>query len=281
LEKRTTNEYLPVAPLLYNEIIRPVDPTLMRYKIDTLVIVPDGVLRTIPFAALHDGSGFLVERFATAITPSLHLMDPRPLAVASREALVLAISESTQGFSGLPNAAHEAREVHAVAGGEVFLNDEFTRSRFQSEIRHAPFGVVHIASHGQFGSDPSRTFVLAFDTHLTMDDLETTIKYGELRPDALELLTLDACETAVGDDRAALGLAGIALKSGARSALATLWFISDRASGELAVRFYEALKPGNLSKARALQAAQWQLIAGRRYSHPAYWAPFLLIGNWL
>jgi len=114
-----------------------------------------------------------------------------------------------------------------------------------------------------------------------MDDLERTIKYGERRADALELLTLDACETALGDDRAALGLAGIALKAGARSALATLWFISDQASGDLTVRFYEALKTGKLSRAKALQAAQEQLIADPLYSHPAFWAPFLLIGDWL
>jgi CHAT domain-containing protein len=144
-----------------------------------------------------------------------------------------------------------------------------------------PYNIVHIASHGEFGSDPSKTFVLAFDGRLTMDDLEQTIKFGQLRESALELLTLDACQTASGDDRAALGLAGVALKSGARSALATLWFISDQASGELAVRFYEAMKSGSVSKARALQIAQTQLIADPRFDHPAYWAPFLLIGNWL
>jgi CHAT domain-containing protein len=281
LEKRTTNEYLPLAQQLYGEIIRPLEPTLARHNIDTLVIVPDGVLRTIPFAALHDGTGFLIERYATAIAPSLHLTDPRPLAAHAQDALVLGISESTQGFSSLPNVAREAKDVHDVAGGEVFLNSQFTRARFESELKQAPFGVVHIASHGQFGTDPSRTFVLAFDSHLTMDDLENTIKYGELRANALELLTLDACETAIGDDRAALGLAGIALKSGARSALATLWFINDKASSDLVVRFYEALKTGKLSKAQALQSAQRQMMADPLYSHPAYWAPFLLIGNWL
>jgi CHAT domain-containing protein len=281
LEKRTTNEYLPLAQQLYNEILRPIDPLLTERHIDTLVVVPDGVLRLIPFAALHDGSQFAIERYAMAIAPSLHLTDPRPLTSRSRDALVLGISQSVQGFAGLPSVKREVKEVHDATGGEVFIDEAFVRSRFESGLKQAPFGVVHIASHGQFGSDPSQTFVVAFDGRLTMDDLEQTIKYGELRESALELLTLDACETAVGDDRAALGLAGIALKSGARSALATLWFISDKAAGDLAVKFYVALKAGNMSKAHALQSAQRQLIADPRYSHPAYWAPFLLIGNWL
>ena len=280
LEKRTTNEYLPLAQELYGEIIRPLEPLLAQQRIDTLVIVPDNVLRLIPFAALHDGRGFLVERYALAVAPSLHLTDPRPIASRSRDALVLGISQSVQGFSPLPNVKNEVKEVQETTGGKMFLDQQFVRSRFENGLKSEPYGVVHIASHGQFGSDPSQTFVLAFDGRLTMDDLEQTIKYGQLRENALELLTLDACETAAGDDRAALGLAGIALKSGARSALATLWFISDKASGDLVVKFYEALK-GNVTKARALQTAQRELIADPRYSHPAYWAPFLLIGNWL
>ena len=92
---------------------------------------------------------------------------------------------------------------------------------------------------------------------------------------------LRACETARGDDRAALGLAGIALKAGARSAVASLWYISDQAAGDLVTDFYRELRAGHLSKAQALQAAQRKLIAELRYAHPAYWAPFLLIGNWL
>jgi CHAT domain-containing protein len=114
---------------------------------------------------------------------------------------------------------------------------------------------VHIASHGQFGNDPSQTFVLAFDGQLTMDDLERSIKFGERRDKALELLILSACETASGDDRAALGLAGVALKAGARSALATLWYISDKAAGELIIDFYRGVQSGALSKAHALQGA--------------------------
>jgi CHAT domain-containing protein len=175
----------------------------------------------------------------------------------------------------------EVAAVHDIEGGQELLNDAFSQTRFEAELRRVPYNIVHIASHGQFGSDPSQTFVLAYDGQLTMDDLEADIKFGERRDKALELLILSACETASGDDRAALGLAGVALKSGARSALATLWYISDQASGELVVNFHRGVRSGKLSKAHALREAQRVLAADPRYAHPAYWAPFLLIGNWL
>jgi CHAT domain-containing protein len=281
LEKRTTNEYLVPARQLYDQIIRPLDPVLAAHRIDTLVIVPDYTLRTVPFAALHDGKGFLVDRYATAIAPSLHLTDPRPLNAATGTALVLGVSKSVEGYVPLPNVEREVAAVHDIEGGQELLNDSFSRSRFEAELRRVPYNIVHIASHGQFGTDPSQTFVLAFDGQLTMDDLEAAIKFGDRRDKALELLILSACETASGDDRAALGLAGVALKAGARSALATLWYINDQSSGELVVNFHRSLQSGKISKAHALQEAQRALAADPRYAHPAFWAPFLLIGNWL
>jgi CHAT domain-containing protein len=281
LEKRTTNEYLPPARELYERIMRPLEPLLTRHRIDTLVIVPDSVLRLIPFAALYDGEHFVVEHYAVAIAPSLHLVDPKPLTAAARDALALGVSESVQGFGKLPNVVNEVAAVRDMEGGKSLLNDEFSRARFKSELEIEPYNLVHIASHGEFGSDPSRTFVLAFDGRLTLDDLERDIKYGKYRESALELLTLSACQTAAGDDRAALGLAGIALKSGARSALATLWSVNDRSTGELVLSFYRALQNENLSKAHALQAAQREMLQDPVFGHPSYWAPFLLIGNWL
>ncbi len=281
LEKRTTNEYLVPARLLYDQIMRPIEPLLAAHHVDTLVVVPDEVLRIVPFAALNDGSRFLVDRYATAIAPSLKLVDPKPFAPGEATALVLGVSKSVEGYVALPNVPREVSAVHAIEGGDVLLNDAFTRARFESELKSGRYNIVHIASHGQFGSDPSRTFVLAFDGRLTMDNLESDIKYATPRGNPIELLILSACETASGDDRAALGLAGVALKAGARSALATLWYINDEASGELITDFYRALQPGHLSKAQALRAAQRALAADPRFAHPAYWAPFLLIGNWL
>jgi CHAT domain-containing protein len=114
-----------------------------------------------------------------------------------------------------------------------------------------------------------------------MNRLEQTIGLRRFQEESLELLVLSACQTAAGDDRAALGLAGIALKAGARSALATLWFINDEATSVLVSEFYRQLQDTNITKAQALQNAQLMLVGEKRYEHPSLWAPFLLIGNWL
>lgn len=281
LEKRTTNEFLIPAREIYNQLIRPIEPVLVAHRIDTLVIVPDPVLRVIPFAALHDGRAFLMERYATVIAPSMHLIDPKPLAAGPRLALVLGVSEGVQGFVALPNVPNELSAVRQIEGGTALVDSAFSSGRFASELKTTPYNIVHIASHAQFATDPSQTFVLSFDAPLTMNTLETDIKFGERRENALELLVLSACETASGDDRAALGLAGVALKAGARSAVASLWYIDDEASSDLVVDFYRGLHESGLSKARALQRAQQHLAASLSYAHPAYWAPFLLIGNWL
>jgi len=281
LERRSTNEFLVPAQRLYDLIARPIDAALAGRGVNTLVIVPDGVLRTVPFAALHDGAHFLIERYALATVPGLRLVDPRPLAPGTPRTLALGLSQSRQGFPALPNVASELDAVRRLQGGTSLLDSAFLRPRFARELRDVDYSVVHIASHGQFGSDPSRTFVLAYDGRLNLDDLENDIKLARFREPGLELLVLDACQTAAGDDRAALGLAGLALKAGARSALATLWSVSDQASGPLVVDFYRQLQGGTESKARALQIAQRGMLADPLLSHPAYWAPFLLIGNWL
>ena len=140
---------------------------------------------------------------------------------------------------------------------------------------------MHIATHGQFKNDVSDSFLLTFDDRLTLDRLDEYVGQFRYRDEPLELLTLSACETAAGDDRAALGLAGIAIKAGARSALATLWYINDEASSLLVEKFYEALHDPSVSRATALQRAQLSLLQDRRYRHPGYWSPFLLINNWL
>ncbi|MFL5281799.1 MAG: CHAT domain-containing protein, partial [Rhodopila sp.] len=130
------------------------------------------------------------------------------------------------------------------------------------------------------GRDPSQIFILAYDGRLTLEELEDSIKRTRFRELGIELLVLSACQTAAGDnDRAALGLAGLALKAGARSVLATLWFVSDEASMQLTIEFYRQLQ--NRTLAHALQAAQLSLMEDPVRRHPFYWAPFLLIGNWL
>jgi CHAT domain-containing protein len=152
----------------------------------------------------------------------------------------------------------------------------------ERQITENQYSIVHIASHGQFDRDVRKTFVLTYDTKLTLNDLEALIRPSQYRGRPVELLVLSACQTAAGDDRAALGLAGVAVKAGARSALATLWFVNDQSTSVLVTEVYEQLRQSpSISKARALQAAQIKLLSDRRYRHPCYWAPYLIIGNWL
>lgn len=281
LEKRTTHQYLPHAQKLYGWIIGPLEAELKRQNIDTLVIIPDGPLRTIPMAALYDGKQFLGARYALATTPGLKLTDPRPIERQNVRLMINGLTESVQGFPGLPYVAEEVKTINDMYGGTVLQNKDFIVPKMQKALTEKTYSIVHIASHGQFSSNIDKTFILTYDSKLSMDALENFLGLAKYREEAVELLTLSACQTAAGDDRAALGLAGIAVKAGARSALATLWTVNDPASALLVSEFYRQLQDPSVSKAKALQQAQLKLLEDRRYRHPGYWSPFLLIGNWL
>jgi len=281
LEKRTTHQYMPYARRLYSALFAPLEPMLAASGVDTVVFIPDGPLRGLPVAALHDGKGFLVERFAFATAPGLTLVEPQSLtARADVRVLVNGITEPVQGFPALPFVGDELEELRTIFADGRFLRDrEFALPSFENEVRGKPYSIVHIASHGEFDADPKKSFVLTYDGRLNMDQLEQVMKVARFRDDPVELLTLSACRTAAGDDRASLGLAGVAVKAGARSALATLWYVNDQASSMLVSGFYRRL--GQASKAKALQQAQRTVLDDARFRHPGYWAPFLLIGNWL
>lgn len=282
LEKKTTHEYLPHARQLYEWIIRPIEPELKRADIKTLVIVPDAALRTVPMAALYDGKQFLIEHYAIATEPGLTLVDPRPIERKHVELLVAGLTESVQGFPPLPYVAREIREIDELYPGAVVLeNQNFVTSKVEGELKEKPFSIVHVASHAEFSKDISKTFLLTYNSKLDMNEIEKLLAPTKFRKNAVELLTLSACQTAAGDDRAALGLAGVAVKAGARSAVATLWLVNDPAAAQLTSDFYRQLKNPSVSKAKALQEAQLSLLKDRRYWHPGYWSPFLLIGTWL
>ena len=275
------DDYLNHGRRLYQWLIEPIIADLEKDDVDTLVFVPDGPLRTIPMSALHDGERFMIERFAFATTPGLTLTSPRPLERENVEMLASGLTESVQGFPALPNVATELQNIESRFPSKIYKDQAFQAAAVEQEISGGEYSIVHIATHGQFDSDHTRSFLLTYDDKLTMDELQETIAARRFQEEPVELLVLSACQTAAGDDRAALGLAGVALQAGARSAVATLWFISDESTTELISRFYGFLEETKLSKAEALQRAQLSLLADERYRHPSYWAPFLLIGNWL
>ncbi|MBW2420100.1 MAG: CHAT domain-containing protein [Deltaproteobacteria bacterium] len=281
LVKRTSRQYLRPAQKLHHWLIEPIARHLANLAVDTLVFVPGGMLRTIPMSALHDGEAFLVERYAVAITPGLELTDPRPI---DRQALSLflgGLSESVQGYPALEHVAEEINAVHALYGGNVLIDEAFTKEKIERSLRAHEFSIVHVATHGEFGGSADDSFLLTHDGRLSMDELASSVGAFRYRDTPLELILLSACDTARGDERAALGLAGIAVKAGARSALGTLWKVNDQAAAKIIVGFYERLSRPGVSRAQALRGAQLPLIADPLLGHPAYWSPFLLISSWL
>lgn len=281
LQNPETNAYLPQAQQLYDWLFRHIEQDLTNEAIHTVVIVPDGALRTIPLAALHDGTQHVIEKFAFATTPGMTLTDPRPINRDNINLISLGLTEAVQGFPPLPFVKKELETLHNLYGGKLLLNQEFTEAKMQKELEEGEFSIVHIASHALMETKIEDTFVLAYNEKITMDRLGEMIGLFRFRKTPLDLLTLSACETAAGDDKAALGLAGVAVKAGARSALATLWAIDDQVASDLVSDFYGKLQNSSLSKAQALQQAQIKVLENQEHQHPNFWSPFLLINNWL
>ncbi len=268
------------AEELYRDLIDPIENILISQEINTLIIAPDGVLRLIPFSALHDGSQYLVEKYALVTVPAITLTDSEPTEPERTEILLNGLSKASQGFPALPSVPEELEEIKNITGGRILQDEAFTKENLKSEFMNHEYTVVHMATHGKFGGTPRNSFLLTYNSRLTMDELEHLIGIGRFRDKQVNLLTLSACQTAQGDERSALGLAGVAVKAGVKSAIATLWFVDDKAASLAVKELYRQLDSG-ISKAKALQNTQKKLISHSDYNHPAYWAPFLLIGNWL
>lgn len=282
------------AANLYELLITPFEKYIPE-NIKTLVFVQDGFFRSIPMAALYDSNQkkYLVEKYATATTPSLRLTAPKKLTTKTSRALIAGVNLEAkidgQKFEPLLNVKREIRDVQKVfSNTEVLLDQGFTLDTLRQELNKTVYPVVHIATHAQFGVLPEDTFFVAGNNQkLTISDLEKVLRENSGGINSIELLSLTACKTAVGDERTTLGLAGIALQTGVRSALASLWSIPDKSTSILVKEFYQNLRAGK-SKASALQQAQIKLLKAEKlddsknvYYNPVYWAPFVVIGNWL
>ena len=288
-------ELLTLSQEIYNWLIRPIEAKLDNSEIDTLVFVLDGRLRNVPMSALHDGNQYLVEKYVIALTPGLQLLNPQPITQADLVGLlagaVNAPSFEERELDPLGQVEEELVEISIrLPNYEKRQDEDFTRENLQKAINQLPFPIVHLATHGQFGSSAEDTFILTYNDEINVKDFNVLLrKPDEKNP--IELLVLSACETAEGDDRAALGLAGVAVRAGARSTLATLWTVDDISTSRLMVKFYEELAKQQVNKAEALRNAQLTLLNNelligeegeetRKTSHPFYWAPFVLVGNW-
>ncbi|MDJ0725799.1 MAG: CHAT domain-containing protein [Prochloraceae cyanobacterium] len=294
IDRAIDNLYLDIGPSLslgynkepyqelYDLLIRPIDQKLQENQVKTLVFVLDGILQRVPVAALFDGEKYLIEKYNVVLTPGLQLLKSPTLSPERLSAIFAGISESRAGFAPLPGVKQEAREIAEVIPTDILLDREFTSDRLQTKIGTKAFPIVHLATHGQFSSAAEDTFLLAWDRKINVKDLDRLLGARDRqRQSPIELLILSACETAEGDNRAVLGIAGVAVRSGARSTIATLWPVQDDSTVLLMDRLYTELNKPGINKAEALRNAQISLLKDSHFDRPFFWAGFVLIGNWL
>ena len=278
----SSKKRLSLFQQIYDWLIRPTEAHLAATGVKTLVFVLDGSLRNLPMAALHDGKQYLVEKYSIALNPGLQLLEARSLLRQQLKALTGGLTESREGFAALPGVESELSQISSELRAEILLNREFTKKALETRINEAPFPIIHLATHAQFSSKVENTFLLTWDGRINVKDFDRLLRTRERQTtNPIELLVLSACQTATGDKRATLGLAGLAVRSGARSTLATLWSVWDESTAEFMAEFYRELTQTQVSKAEALRQAQLLLLKNPQYEHPYFWAPFVLVGNWL
>ncbi|WGS86514.1 CHAT domain-containing protein [Methylomonas sp. UP202] len=307
-------DYRAAAKQLYQWLFEPIANDVAAAGAKLLLYVPDRNLRAVPYSVLQDGGRFLVEQYAIVTLPGLTFQnwDKQVAKRKNLRALVAGLSRPdgaaidtlpdnvVERLIGnkpadvaqkamdrsrlveelsLPNIEREIDSVAKRQNSTMLLNNQFTASALKRDIETGDYAKVHIASHGYFGKNAKESFVMAYDQNLTLLDFEGSLGGDRLKSEPIDLLTLSACETAEGDDRMLLGFSGLAVKSNVLSAVGSLWSINDQAATEFMHLFYDGL--GNsLNKAEAMRQAQIAMIKSKRFKHPFFWSPFILIGGW-
>lgn len=299
---RPSLKYMPPARIIYQWLFKPLDPYLEAENIDTLLLCTGPSLRSLPFAALHDGEKFVIEKYNLARIPAFNLTDTD---YEAKEESVLAMG--TSEFEDLPSLPGVYVELNTIVpklwSGRKIVDRDFTVPNLIKAHQQGNFDIIHIASHSLFSpGSPENSYIQFSDRKLSLDRLADL----ELDDPAVDLLVLSACETALGNEDAEFGFAGLAIQAGVKSALASLWAINDRATVVLMSEFYQQLKDTTI-KAEALRKAQIRMLkeevfvegtrirgaavevnlpaigsatpTSQNFSHPYYWAGFTIIGN--
>ncbi|MEO0647563.1 MAG: CHAT domain-containing protein [Cyanobacteria bacterium J06650_10] len=282
-----TPEVLENAQKVYDWLIRPLGADLSEASVQTLVFVLDGALRNIPMSVLHDGEQYLIEKgYAVAIAPRLQMFSPgairSPLKVKIGGVGIPQMIDDTQ----FPPIAKLNEELEGIAQhvqvSAPLLNESFTTNNIRQQLQTGDFSAIHWKTHGVFSSDPQETYIVAYNEQIVAQALNNLIQLGSqngVQP--LELLVLSACETAQGDSRAVLGLAGLAARTGTRSVLSTLWIAQDTPNTDFMTHFYEKLSQPNMTIAQSVRQAQLALMNEDGYTTPYIWSNYVLVGNWL
>lgn len=307
--KVNTNSYLASAQQLYQWLILPLEAALDADGINTILFSMDGGLRSLPLAALHDGKQFLIQKYSFSLIPSLSLTDTRYESLKNASVLAMGASE----FKDLSPLPAVPVELSTIVGnlwpGKSFLNQEFTLENLKLQRNKQPYQIIHLATHGEFNPGAAgNSYIQLWDTKLHLDQLR---QLGWNNP-PVELLVLSSCRTALGDEEIELGFAGLAFQAGVKSAVASLWYVSDRGTLALMSEFYHQLKIAPI-KAEALRQAQIAMLEGDiridsgilsristsvkasrgsialpreligaenpNLTHPYYWSAFMMIGS--
>lgn len=295
------SEYLSSGKKIYELLIAPLESELRTQGINNLIFCLGGGLRTVPLAAIYDGKNFLVEKYSLGIIPAFNLLDFQPVNITETQVLAMGASEFKNQIP-LPAVPLELANIISNNWvGKSLLNQDFTLTNLKKERAIYPFGIVHLATHAELSpGSVKQSYIQFWDTQFHLDELKTL----QLDNPPVQLLVLSACRTALGDPQAELGFAGLAVQSGAKAALASLWSVDDSGTLALMIQFYKKLK-ANPVKSEALRQAQIAMLKqqvslknnpgirgigslappivanldSQELSHPYYWSGFTLIGN--
>ena len=299
---RRQKKYLPAGQQLYQWLIAPLKEELDLQQIENIAFIMDQGLRALPVAAIHDGEHFLVEKYSLGLMPSLSLTDTRYQNIQNASVLGMGSSEFSD-LNSLPAVPAELQTItQEIRHGDSFMNQEFTLSNIQAQYADKQYPIVHMATHGEFEpGEISNSYIQLWDQKLHLDDIR---QLGFTNP-PVELLVLSACRTAIGSPEAELGFAGLALQAGVKTAIASLWYVSDEGTFGLMTEFYNQLSSAPI-KAEAMRQAQLSMINGnvevvdgqlrgsrdtyplpealqnaenQKLTHPYYWSAFTLIGS--
>jgi CHAT domain-containing protein len=309
-DRKPRQHYLPPSQQLYNWLIKPLSSQLAAEKIQNLIFIVDEGLRSLPFAALHDGQSFLVERYSLSLMPTYSLVSRNQSELTIKNSVLAMGASQFEFLTPLPAVPWELEMVTQafpnLPQDKQFFNQAFTRQALRNQLLSQPYGVVHLATHTLVEpGDISNSYIQFTDGRLRLSDLDKDATLWQ----RVNLLVLSACNTALDDRQAEMGFAGIAIKSGVRSTLASLWRVDDVGTLVLMQQFYQALQQEPPLIAEALQQAQIAMLKGKaRFSrqllrsssaptpdqlslrlksseleglrdHPYYWAAFTLIGQ--
>jgi len=299
---RSQKGYIVPGQQLYNWLVKPLEDEFQGQGIENLIFLLDTNLRSVPVAALYDGEQFLIEKYSVGLMPSLSLTDTRYEPITNMEVLAMGASQFTDQKS-LPAVPVELAEItQDIWRGKSFLNESFTVNNLKQQQNRQPYGMIHLATHANFvPGELNNSYIQFWDSKLRLNELS---QLGLNKP-TVELLVLSACRTALGNEESELGFAGLAVKAGVKSAVGSLWYVSDEGTLGLMTEFYQQLKQAPI-KAEAIRKAQLAMLKGQVYTkdgqlvttqetmslppelarlrdqtfeHPYYWSAFTMIGS--